>query len=102
MDNAVVKKAIAAIKSADLMPIKHLMLLEFVKEAYEPNAAARVVLDRISDDDRPVDETLRVLKEDWHELVGISMYLCLTPQTEANTKHSVVSCPAPFDAHLRD
>lgn len=102
MDNAVIKKAIAAIKAAELTPTEHLMLLDFVKEAYEPSLAARVVLDRISDYDRPVEETLRVLKEDWYELVGISKYPCLTLQTEANTKHFVGSCPAPFDAHLRD
>ncbi|KFY11324.1 hypothetical protein V491_07258 [Pseudogymnoascus sp. VKM F-3775] len=84
MDNAVVDKAIAAIKTADLTPTEHLILRDFVKEAYEPSLAARVVLDRISDDGRPVEETLRVLKEDWHGLVGI------------------ISCPAPFDAHLKD
>lgn len=82
MDNAVVDKAIIAIKTADLTPTEHLILRDFVKEAYEPSLAARVVLDRISDDSRPVEETLRILKEDWHELVGISKYLCLTHRSK--------------------
>jgi hypothetical protein len=71
MDNAIVDKATAAIKAADLTPTEHLMLLDFVNEAYEPSLTARVVLDRIRDGDEPVEETLRVLKEDWHELVAI-------------------------------
>ncbi|KFY12416.1 hypothetical protein V492_03886, partial [Pseudogymnoascus sp. VKM F-4246] len=77
-------KATAAIKAADLTPTEHLMLLDFVKEAYESSLTARVVLDRIGDGDRPVEETLRVLKEDWHELVA------------------VISRATPIDAPLRD
>lgn len=72
MDNAVVDKARAAIKAADLTPTEHLMFLDFVNEAYEPSLTARVVLDRIRDGDGSVEETLRVLKEDWHGLVAIS------------------------------
>ncbi|OBT85929.1 hypothetical protein VE02_04776 [Pseudogymnoascus sp. 03VT05] len=84
MDNGIVDKATAAIKAADLTPTEHLMLLDFVKEAYEPSLTARVVLDRIREGERSVEETLRVLKEDWHELVAI------------------ISHPAPVDAPVRD
>jgi hypothetical protein len=75
MDSEIVDKAIASIKAADLTPIEHLILLDFVDEAYQPSLAARLVLDRIRNDERPVEETLRVLKEEWHELVAISKYI---------------------------
>lgn len=80
MDSAIVDKAKAAIETADLTPTEHLILLDFVKEAYEPSLTAWVVLDRIRDGDGPVEETLRVLKEDWHELVAISKYLHCSSQ----------------------
>jgi hypothetical protein len=75
MDSEIVDKAIAAIKAADLTPIEHLILLNFVDEAYQPSLTTRQVLDRIRNDERPVEETLRVLKEEWHELVAISKYI---------------------------
>lgn len=79
MDDGIVDKATAAIQDADLTPTEHLILLDFVKEAYEPSLTARVVLDRIRDTDGPVEETLRILKEDWHELVSVSKVPRLTP-----------------------
>ncbi|OBT62546.1 hypothetical protein VE03_07400 [Pseudogymnoascus sp. 23342-1-I1] len=71
MADGTVDTAISAIKTADLTAIEHKILVNFVKEAYEPSLAAREVLDRIRDDGRPVEETLRVLKQDWHELVAV-------------------------------
>ncbi|OBT76075.1 hypothetical protein VF21_03517 [Pseudogymnoascus sp. 05NY08] len=84
MADGIVDTAISAIEAADLTAIEHKILVNFVKEAYEPSLAAQEVLDRIRDDDRPVEETLRVLKRDWHKLVA------------------VISRQTPIDASLRD
>ncbi|KFY23059.1 hypothetical protein V493_06131 [Pseudogymnoascus sp. VKM F-4281 (FW-2241)] len=84
MADGTVDSAISAIEAADLTAIEHKILVHFVTQAYEPNLAAREVLDRIRDDDRPVEETLRVLKQDWHKLVAI------------------ISRQTPFDASLKD
>ncbi|KFX97169.1 hypothetical protein O988_04998 [Pseudogymnoascus sp. VKM F-3808] len=84
MSQGAVDTATSSIEAADLTPIEHQVLLSFVNEAYEPSLAAQEVLRRIRDDDRSVEETLRVLKEDWHELVA------------------VISRTLPFDAPLRD
>lgn len=88
MADGTVDTAISAIETADLTAIEHKILVNFVKEAYEPSLAAQEVLDRIRGDDRPVEEALRVLKQDWHELVAVSEYLHSFPQVEASTKTS--------------
>lgn len=72
MVNEIIEEATVAIETADLTPTEHQILLDFVREAYEPSLAAREVLHRIRDDYRPVEDSLRALKEDWHELVAIS------------------------------
>lgn len=73
--DGIVDKATSAIIAADLTPIEHRILVGFIKEAEEPTLAAQEVLDRICDDGRLVEETLRVLKNDWHNLVAVSEYL---------------------------
>lgn len=102
MADGTIDRAISAIETADLTAIEHKILANFVKEAYEPSLAAREVLDRIRDDGRPVEETLRVLKQDWHELVAVSKYLYSFPQVQATTKSFAVSRPTPFDAPFGD
>ncbi|KFY36097.1 hypothetical protein V494_05322 [Pseudogymnoascus sp. VKM F-4513 (FW-928)] len=84
MGDGIVEKATVAIEAANLTPTEHLILLNFVREAYEPSLAAQEVLDRIRGNDKPVEEILRVLKEEWHDLVA------------------VISRTTPFDASLRD
>lgn len=80
MTDGIVDTAISTIETADLTAIEHKILVNFVREAYEPSLAAREVLDRIRDDDRPAEETLRILKQDWHELVSVSEYLHSIPK----------------------
>lgn len=75
-----VDKATCSILAADLTPIEHQILVGFIKEAEDPDRAARKVLSRICDDARPTEETLRILKKDWYDLVAVSAYHHLLSQ----------------------
>ena len=75
MADGIVDKAIGSISAADLTPIEHQILINFVKESGDPNLAAQEVLDRICDDSQSVEDSLRNLKKDWHNLIAGSGYL---------------------------
>lgn len=61
--------ALSAIRSADLTPIEHLLLSEFVNQAVDTERAARYVLHWIESSCQTVEKALRSLKHDWKRLV---------------------------------
>lgn len=103
MAEGIVDKATSAIVAADLTPIEHQILVGFIKEAEAPDLAAREVLDRIrdGDDERPVEEILRILKKDWYELVAVGAHPHPPTQVYASTEPLLVSRSTPVDASLR-
>jgi hypothetical protein len=102
MVEGIIDKATSAIVAADLTPIEHRILVDFIEQSNEPSLAAQEVLGRICDDGRPVEETLRMLKKEWYELVAVGEYLDSLSQMQASTKYLIVSRSTPVDAPLRD
>ena len=71
MSQSIINEATRAILTADLTPVEHRLLVDFVEQATDPVLAAHEILDRIRcSTDHPVEETLRVFKNHWHRLVA--------------------------------
>ncbi|WEW59815.1 hypothetical protein PRK78_005295 [Emydomyces testavorans] len=65
-----VRDALDAIASADLTPIEHLLLSDFVKQAVDPGYAAKFILECINDNHgMSIEETLRRFKWSLKQLV---------------------------------
>ena len=70
-DTDVVETALKTITSAQLMPIEHLLLTDFIQSAVDPLCAARHVLQRIGNyPGKSLEGALRELKADWRRLTA--------------------------------
>ncbi len=79
---AITQEAIDAIRRAQLTPIEHKILVAFVEAAESPELAGNEVLRRLragQDEGCSPEETLRALKDDWHEIVATGTPLLLLP-----------------------
>lgn len=67
------------IRSANLSPTEHSLLIDFVESAVDPEYTAKYVLKRLSNDShRGAEASLRHLKQDWRRLVSKSTYHCFS------------------------
>jgi hypothetical protein len=82
MPDSSTKDATNAIRRTHLTPIEHKILVDFIEQAVTPAVAAREVLRRLrcSGPERPAEEILRELKEDWRRLVATGR--CHVPRVQ--------------------
>lgn len=80
MENAIsqasVEEARNVILQANLTHIEHRLLVDFIEQAASPDLAACEVLKRSRcNTGRPIEETLRDFKKDWHRLVATGRWM---------------------------
>jgi hypothetical protein len=79
--NPKVDPILATVKSADLSPIEHSLLIDFVESAVDPEYAAQYISKRLSNDEHlSTENALRHLKRDWRRLVSKGRYHKLSGQ----------------------
>ena len=79
MSQTSAEEAINVILQAELTPIEHNVLVDFVQQAVSPDVAAREILKRVKARSDAaagcsVEEALREFKSDWHRLVAAGTY----------------------------